>query len=199
MAIFPLFKKKAETPTTMNAMQRVTGIKTGWRWGFDSFKLDLTTTDNKKAFYSDPIIWRGINKKARDLLFEGFKIDSPIDEIEVPNELEREILQFLTEKHVLRKMHQAIVECLYSGRNGWLEYVCAGNKEPEQPLNGKLVDVAYVNCETITGFEFDEDNTFVEYWKTNTKNKNTGKYIKIHYSRLAFSPTSNPRCITVFS
>ena len=64
--------------------------------------------------------------------------------------------------------------------NGWFEYVCMGNKDPMQPLSGKLYDIQYINPSMITGYKLNKDKTDVEYWKY----RNGAKTIWIHVSRI---------------
>ena len=186
--------KQQPTIDINKTLARVTGVKTGWQWGLTRFNQDLTNADKKKAYFNNPIIFKGINKKARDIIYNGFEIDSPIDGVDVPENIENDIQAFLTEKQIIKKIHHAIIDSLWQG-NGYIEWVCAGNKEPEQPLNGKLLDIVYVDTETITGYELNEYGD-VEFWKQRIK----GKTIKIHTSRLehiGFYPNgNNPFCIS---
>lgn len=169
-------------------IERLSKIKTGWTWGeYSTQGKTLTNTDKKNA-YRTPIPWKGINKKARDLIFSGFRIDSPIDGEKVPEDIEKIIQTFLIDKQIISKVHHALQDMFWQG-NGWIEFVCQGNKEPEQPLNGKLLDIAYVNTETITQYKWDDKNDpkFVEFWGQKIGTELTS-YHHTRYGQLGIYP-----------
>jgi hypothetical protein len=172
------------TNTISNAMNRVTGVNTGWQWGFNRFELELKTADLDRAYYNNPIVFKGINKKARDMIFSGFEIDCPLDGVDIPEKTEQDIKDFLNKQQIEKKMFETVREALYR-RDGWFEYVCAGNKDPKLPLNGKLLDIVKVDTKTITGWKYKEDEKgnkkgIVEYWIQTINGKKT----LIHASRL---------------
>jgi len=181
--IFRRQKAEPETRQEYNeindSMKYITSMKTGWQWGSQILDDALTKEDREKA-YRTPIIFKGINKKARDMIYNGFKIDSPIDGEDVPEKLEDTINQFLNEKQITKIVHKCLLDALKHG-NGWFEWNCSGNKEPSQELDGQLNDIRYIDPSLIIGYILNEDKTAVEYWKY----KNKGQRYNIHVSRLA--------------
>lgn len=155
-----------------------TGVKS-WLWGQNVFEKTLTQTDKKRAYYGNEIVFKGINKKARDLISGGFIIDSPIDGEDVPEQTENTIQTFLTEKQIIRKLHQCIITALWNG-DTWFEWNCKGNKDPESPLTGTLYDIRMINPACITKYKLNEERTDVEYWYY----KNGENQYWIHASRL---------------
>ena len=154
-----------------------------WNW-LEDITYQMSLSDLRKA-KNNPIIWKGINKKARDLVYEGFEIDNPLDGEDVPPDMEDKIKDFLTEHQVTRKIHQAVRDSLWSNKNGWIEWVTTGNKKPDEPLGGNLVGVEYVATGYISGYEFNKEKTGIEYWILSTPITYKGvEYKKIHVSRL---------------
>jgi len=202
MGIFDIFRKE-ETTTTKRAdnvmasnFARVTGVKTRWSWGDKNpFSNQLTKTDLKKYYWGNPIVFKGINKKARDLIVEWFNIENPIDGEDVPEEKEKIINDFVRDKGVKHILSKVIADTYILG-NGFFEYNCKGNKEPEQPLTGTLVSLEYINPETITNYKYDETNTFVEYWEQKIGDNKTW----IHHSRIGhlafYTDTDRPMGIS---
>jgi hypothetical protein len=179
---FLSFKKRQVDDTNLSGVMQkyITGLNLGWQWGDNSsFEKLLSETDYKKAYYNNPLIWHGINKKARDLLFYGFEIDSPLDDVDVPDNLEKELDDFLRDKKILYIINRCIKDT-YTCGDGWFEYNCSGSKDPMQPLSGSLNGIKYVNPDSMVGYKLDKDQLFVEYWIY----KQGSKRIPIHYTRL---------------
>jgi len=151
-----------------NALARVSGVNTGWQWGLNQFQLDLNTIDKEKAYNTDPIIFKGINKKSRDMIFHGFEIDCPLDGIDIPENIEHTIRDFLNQQQIIRTMYHCIKDALWKG-DGWFEWNCSGNKDPQMPLTGKLNRIEYIDTKTITGWQYLQKDgkkiPIVEYWK----------------------------------
>jgi len=181
-----IFKARKTTDNTpYKNVDRLIPLKLSqWDWLSD-FTTELSLDDYRKIKNSNPIIRKGFSKKSRDLIFDGFHLDSPVDGEDIPEDIENTLTTFLKEKQITYKMHKAIYDSLWSGKNGWIEWVCQGNKYPDQPLNGKLTDVSYVATGSITGGKYNEEKTMVEYWKLARPITYDGKKYKyIHSSRL---------------
>jgi hypothetical protein len=197
---FPFFKKRIVDDTNISGVMQkyITGLNIGWQWGDNgNFEKMLSDVDCERAYNNCPIAKRGIRKTVRDMLFYGFKIDSPLDNVDVPDNLENELMTFIVKKRILYKISRCLKEALWEG-NGWFEYNCSGSKDPMQPLTGKLNDIKYVNTKSIVGYKLDKDKQFVEYWIY----KQAHKKILIHHTRLEHfgfeEKGDDPFCMSVF-
>ncbi len=171
-------EQKETVRSSADIMRGITWNQTSWLWGL-TFQENLTAEDKKRAYYGNEIIFKGVNKRSRDLIYNWFEIDSPIDGETIPENITNQLNDFITRNQVKRKLTQAVKDALIYG-NGWIEYICAGSKEPQQPLNGKLIDIRCIDPTQIIGYQLNKNKTEVEYWKY----KNGIQTIMIHSSRI---------------
>lgn len=115
------------------------------------YRTVLTNSQKRDIYRIEPILFKGINKKARDLFSEWFDIDSPIDGVDVPENIEQKIKQFNREINLKQKLMQSYVHAQVYG-NAYLELVTTDNGEAREPLKktAELVDVINIDPETIT-------------------------------------------------
>ena len=82
--------KQSPDKSMVQLAQPISNIKVGWTWGdFTTQVNELTYTDKKNAYYNNPIVHKGINKKTRDCIFDWFEIDNPLDTEDVPEDVEK--------------------------------------------------------------------------------------------------------------
>jgi len=189
MSYMDLFNRKTKKqPTTQalnqydtvtSALKRVSSINTmnSWDTMMNTYRK-LNNSELRFAYDKCPFIYKGYNKKVRDLIYDWFMIDSPLDNTDVPETMETKGQEFIQTQEVQKTLQRALGDMFWQG-NGYLEFVTAGNKDPEQPASGELRDIVYIDPTSICNFKLDEYGS-VEYWMQKTKQ---GK-IPIHKSRI---------------
>ena len=160
-------------------LKRSYASRGGALWG-KAFELSKETKIGYKeletAFRRDPLIFKGITKKAEDLFREGWSIEDPRDGYDVPDEFEAEIERFNEEIQLKQKLMQLAINTFIYG-DGFLELDDGGNAN-EEISYGELKDVhiIYPPAMKISIDEYGIVQEYVFRWK--------GNEVKFHPSRI---------------
>jgi len=196
----PIFRRNKTQPVDKQSrkdieatIRRASGVQSINSWqmllsNYDKEKIGIKTL--QYAVDRNGILWKGYNKKARDIIYDWFIIDTPLDGRDVPEDIEETARQFMQEHEVQKTMMRSIYDSLWSG-NGYIEYVTDTDKEGESvkiddqdaivfdEIKGNLTNIAYIDPLTIKNCKLDEYGE-VEYWVQRVNNEN--RYI--HRSRI---------------
>ena len=169
-------------------LTRLTGRKLqDWWMDLDTQKDRLSNEQLQWAVQHITTLHKGYHKKSRDCTFDWYTLDSPIDGDSIPDATLEKIYEFDEAIEFKKKLQTFVWDGLWQG-NGWMEYIGQGNKDPDQPLTGKLVNIINIDPTTIKQPYWVTENgqTYIKYWVQKV-GWTDNKYI--HHTRLAhFAP-----------
>ena len=151
-----LTKKQTNNKPTTNLARAITkGMRraySNYMEGQKQTSKNLSDDDKLYIYTHDPITWKGINKKSRNLFNKWFEVDSPIDGEDIPEPIETRVQEFNQNSSLKRKMMQNCVNMLVQG-NGYLELQCLEPEdiglETELSPQAELIDIAVIDPRTI--------------------------------------------------
>lgn len=180
---------------TINPLTRASGVRTMMDWdGWMQSSKKLSNEQLWQAASKNPFLSKGYNKKARDIIYDWFIIDCPLDQKDVPETMEQTANDFIQEQKVQYTFNRMAYDGYWQG-NGYFEYVTDMYKEPDSidketnaeiygQLTGKLNNIAYIDPTTIINVSYDEYDE-VEYYIQYVK----GSKKMLHKSRIGhFAP-----------
>ncbi|MEM2508964.1 MAG: DUF1073 domain-containing protein, partial [Candidatus Thermoplasmatota archaeon] len=137
----------------------------------------IPTTELETAFRRDPLIFKGITKKAEDIFREGWSIENPFDGTFAPEDLRKKIEDFEKRINLKEKLKILAMNTFIYG-DGYLE-LDDGEENPEKELRyGQLKNVWLVYPPAVRKV-FDE-NGEIKLYEYNF----AGKNVKLHPSRI---------------